>query len=142
MPFHSDITNSEAMLRKIQVDKNFTGEKLTNGQAAASFVIYFNNNYEGGEICYPEYNIEYQPMPGDILLHPPGIIHGVKKVKSGIRYTHQNVLDVTIYLDAEKARQLSPLDENIKNEYNINSPVVLHERLKKFKDTYKEENLY
>jgi 2OG-Fe(II) oxygenase superfamily len=139
---HSDVINNEAILRAIEVDENFEGEKFKNGRAILSFVVYFNDDYEGGEICYPEYGIEYKPNAGDIVLHNPPIVHAVKKVKSGLRFTHQNVIDGFCYVDAVKARQIVELDEDIKYKYDITSPVILHERLSKFKSTYKDEGLY
>lgn len=52
-------------------------------------LIYLNNNYEGGEIYFPEYNIYIKPSPGDLVTFPDNeyYIHGVKKVYNGDRYT-------------------------------------------------------
>lgn len=52
-------------------------------------LIYINNDYDGGEIYFPEYDISYKPEPGDLLTFPdnPDYIHGVKAISSGIRYT-------------------------------------------------------
>jgi hypothetical protein len=52
-------------------------------------LIYLNNDYDGGEIYFPEYDISYKPEPGDLLTFPdnPDYVHGVKAVAGGIRYT-------------------------------------------------------
>jgi hypothetical protein len=52
-------------------------------------LIYINNDYLGGEIYFPEYDISYKPEPGDLLTFPdnPDYVHGVKSISEGIRYT-------------------------------------------------------
>lgn len=49
-------------------------------------VIYPNDNYEGGEIEYPQYNFKYKPEAGSMIMHEGYTRHGVKKVTSGNRY--------------------------------------------------------
>ena len=52
-------------------------------------LIYINNDYNGGEIYFPEYDICLKPEPGDLVCFPdtPNFIHGVKPISEGIRYT-------------------------------------------------------
>ena len=52
-------------------------------------LIYINNDYVGGDIYFPEYEISHKPEPGDLLVFPdnPDYIHGVKAISEGIRYT-------------------------------------------------------
>ncbi len=52
-------------------------------------LIYINDDYEGGEIYFPDYDIEIKPGPGDLLTFPdnPSFVHGVKPIISGTRYT-------------------------------------------------------
>ena len=54
-------------------------------------VLYFND-FEGGELYYPEQNIEYKQKPGDLVIHSAEkhCAHGVRTVKSAIRYSHSN----------------------------------------------------
>jgi hypothetical protein len=54
-------------------------------------VVYFNN-FEGGELYYPEQNIIYKPNPGNLVIHSAEdhCLHGVRPVKSKIRYSHSN----------------------------------------------------
>jgi hypothetical protein len=53
-------------------------------------VFYFNDDYEGGEIYFPNFNYEYKPKKGSIIVFPCNnkeYLHGVKVITSGIRYT-------------------------------------------------------
>lgn len=52
-------------------------------------LVYLNNEYVGGDIYFPEYDISFKPEPGDLLCFPdnPSFIHGVKPITDGIRYT-------------------------------------------------------
>ncbi len=49
-------------------------------------VIYINDNYDGGEIHYPEIDIKYHPKSGDMVIHNANIDHGVTEVTNGTRY--------------------------------------------------------
>jgi hypothetical protein len=49
-------------------------------------VIYPNDDYEGGEISYPQYNFSYKPEARSMIMHEGYVRHGVKKVESGERF--------------------------------------------------------
>lgn len=53
--------------------------------------VYFGD-YTGGEVYYPNQNIEISVKPGDLLIH--GALseyqHGVKEITSGVRYSYSN----------------------------------------------------
>ena len=49
-------------------------------------MFYLNDNYDGGEIIFPEFNIEYKPIAGDILIYQSKFKHGVNELLSGTRY--------------------------------------------------------
>jgi len=55
----------------------------------ASTVFYLNDNYEGGEIEFPSFNIKYKPEAGDFIMFPSSYAyrHKVNPVLSGIRYS-------------------------------------------------------
>lgn len=67
----------------LHVDNMFESE-VTHG-----CVFYINDEYEGGEIYYPELGIEIKPPANSFIMHPvlPDHIHGVKMVTSGDRFT-------------------------------------------------------
>lgn len=52
-----------------------------------SSVIYLNENYEGGEIHFPQQKIIHKPKAGQLITFPSPYWHGVKLVENGIRYT-------------------------------------------------------
>lgn len=52
-------------------------------------IIYLNDDYEGGEIYFPDYDIEIKPKVGDLVSFPDNanFRHGVKETAGGTRYT-------------------------------------------------------
>jgi len=52
-------------------------------------LFYYNDDFEGGELYYPNFDLEIKPKPGLAVAHPGDIfyLHGVRKVISGDRYT-------------------------------------------------------
>lgn len=52
-------------------------------------LFYYNDNFEGGELYYPQHDLVIQPKPGLAVAHPgdKNYLHGVKKIISGERYT-------------------------------------------------------
>ena len=59
-----------------------------NGSRDISSVLYLNDNYTGGEICFPFINLSIKPDRGCLLLFPAGekYTHSVNEVLSGQRY--------------------------------------------------------
>ena len=49
-------------------------------------VFYLNNDFNGGELYYPDYDLTITPEPGMLVLHPGDILHGVNQVTSGVRH--------------------------------------------------------
>jgi predicted 2-oxoglutarate/Fe(II)-dependent dioxygenase YbiX len=52
-------------------------------------LFYYNDDFEGGELYYPDHDISIKPKPGLAVLHPGDInyLHGVKMVTAGERFT-------------------------------------------------------
>ncbi len=50
-------------------------------------VIYLNEDFEGGELVYPDSDISIRPKKGMLVYHPGSKKHRVSKVVSGDRYT-------------------------------------------------------
>jgi hypothetical protein len=50
--------------------------------------LYINNDYGGGSLYFPEYDIEVEHKPGQLILFPSTLeyIHGVHEVTNGIRW--------------------------------------------------------
>jgi CDGSH-type Zn-finger protein len=51
-------------------------------------VLYINDDYEGGELYYPEKSIIYRPKSGDLVIHgaTEEFAHGTKPIISGTKY--------------------------------------------------------
>ena len=60
-------------------------EKLYNG------IIYLNN-FVGGDIYYPEYNVSHHPQKGDLVIHESRLVHGVTETKSDARISMSFVI--------------------------------------------------
>lgn len=54
-----------------------------------STVYYLNDDYEGGELCFPQFGIELKPKAGDMVIFPSSYVysHSVNPVKSGNRFS-------------------------------------------------------
>ena len=66
-------------------------------------VMYFNEEFEGGELFYPNYNLSVKPKAGLAGIHRADLdcLHGVRKVTSGTRMT----ASVFFTKDAELAKR-------------------------------------
>lgn len=53
-----------------------------------SMIFYLNDDYSGGEINFPRFNISYKPNKNDMLIFPSTYVynHSVSPVISGTRY--------------------------------------------------------
>lgn len=53
------------------------------------FVLYLNDNFTGGELFYPNYNLTIKPKPKMLAVHTagPDCIHGVREIERGTRHT-------------------------------------------------------
>ena len=49
-------------------------------------VIYINDDYQGGEISYPDLGLSIKPTAGMLAIHPSDIIHRVLPVSGSPRY--------------------------------------------------------
>lgn len=85
MGIHQD---NNKVLKDIEKSKDYkegTPYKIVR-QPMYGVVLYLNS-IEGGEIFYPEQNITYSPMPGDLVIHSAEFHcrHGVNPNKSDLR---------------------------------------------------------
>lgn len=49
-------------------------------------VQYFNDEYSGGQLLFPRFDISYRPNKGELILFYSEYSHAVKQIISGIRY--------------------------------------------------------
>jgi hypothetical protein len=52
-------------------------------------IIYLNDDFDGGETFYPQYDIKIKPEKGKLAIHlgDSNHLHGVTEIKNGTRYT-------------------------------------------------------
>jgi hypothetical protein len=60
-----------------------------NYHRRVSTIFYMNDNYKGGEINFPRYNLSIKPKAGDFLIFPAFYTynHSVNTVTKGTRYS-------------------------------------------------------
>lgn len=53
-----------------------------------STIYYLNDNYSGGEIVFPRFDITYKPVANEFIIFPSNFVynHAVLPVKEGTRY--------------------------------------------------------
>lgn len=63
-------------------------------------ILYLNNDYEGGELYFPQHGVRFKPSLGQYIMFPGGHenIHGVSEITKGTRYTMVSFWD---YAEAE-----------------------------------------
>jgi len=63
-------------------------DKTENKFPTLSMVIYFNDDYEGGNIVFPNQGIDVKPKAGSVVVFPSyePYIHDPKAVVSGTKY--------------------------------------------------------
>lgn len=63
-------------------------DKTVSKAPTISIVIYINDNYEGGELSFPEQNITIKPEAASMVIFPsyPPYYHDPKPVTSGDKY--------------------------------------------------------
>jgi predicted 2-oxoglutarate/Fe(II)-dependent dioxygenase YbiX len=50
-------------------------------------IIYLNEDFEGGELYYPELDFRIKPKANSLVMHDASLLHQVLEVTEGIRYT-------------------------------------------------------
>lgn len=63
-------------------------------------IIYINDEYEGGELCFPRYGLKFKPKAGTLVFFPSNnrYAHAVTEVKSGLRFTSAHFWTPTKHL--------------------------------------------
>ena len=85
--------------------------------ATISAVIYLNDDYEGGELWFPRFDLDLKPKRGDIAIFPSTFIyeHASKEMIDGTKYA---VVVMTDYHDRDGVnRRVSQVVEDYKLKY-------------------------
>jgi hypothetical protein len=67
-------------------------------------ILYLNEDYDGGQLYFPDHDIEFKPNAYSYYVFPGGVenIHGVREITSGTRYTMVSFWD---FADAEYSEE-------------------------------------
>ena len=95
---HSDNTNEDGSPSHFEINKY-------------AAIAYLNDDYSGGELLFPDHNLQIKPRVGSLLIFPGGIenIHGVNEILSGDRYCMVSFWDFS-------SSQYSEDEENLRKE--------------------------
>ena len=65
------------------------GEPTQRELITLSTLLFLNDNYEGGTLCFPEFDLEVEPLMGRLVIFPSCYLfpHEVTEVTEGDRYT-------------------------------------------------------
>ena len=139
MPFHIDLPNTaHKQIYAIEKSNNTGNTRITLPTFA--LIIYFNDNYDGGELCYPEHDIVYKPKAGDLVIHYAETIHGTSPVKNGTKYTHSTSMDTEYFIDINNVDEESYVKSaNGVDGYDDYSQIYLkseNKRVQEFQSKY------
>jgi predicted 2-oxoglutarate/Fe(II)-dependent dioxygenase YbiX len=83
--YRAGMHQPEAHADKQNLDGTF---KEGMGDWDLSVVMYFNNDFEGGELVFPQHNVKIAPTPGRIVVYPgdDAYLHYVDHVTAGVRW--------------------------------------------------------
>jgi len=86
-----------------------TGDKIwrKSTDRDLTFVLYLNDDFEGGELIFPDLHIQVKPKPGLLVAFPSdqNYVHGVNPVKSGERFSIVTWARISGFLTKEEEDQ-------------------------------------
>lgn len=89
-------------------------------RCTVSVVGYPNDDYEGGELFFPLFNLKYKPIAGDLVLFPSSYVyaHSSEPVTNdGIKYSLVTMTDRNSFAHRNESPIYHP--ENIRQQYNV-----------------------
>jgi len=88
--------------------------------STVSLVGYPNDDYTGGELYFPKFNLRITPKAGDLYIFPSAFIysHVAMPVESGIKYCFVTMLD---YNDDAHSKEF---DQYINKKYQIERSLI------------------
>jgi hypothetical protein len=108
--FYPEIYTTQAYLTA-WVEGGYAGPHIDNPRHGEGFIqfssiIYLNENFEGGEIEFPNQKFKYKAKTGSAVIFPSAgteYLHKVNQIKKGIRYT------IAMWHSSRKDRASKPL---------------------------------
>jgi predicted 2-oxoglutarate/Fe(II)-dependent dioxygenase YbiX len=82
-----------------EMGPHFDAQDVTveeENKPSVTSIIYLNDDYIGGELCFPDYGIKIKPAAGSIVVFPSTkpFIHQSLKIESGKKYMCQTFWQV------------------------------------------------
>ncbi len=97
-PIHVDVYNYiDETLRNASINKSDSKYKEMKLPFATT-LLYLSEDFDGGEIFYPEYDLLYKPAAGDLLVHNSQIVHSVNPISNGERWNHMNAFSALFFI--------------------------------------------
>jgi predicted 2-oxoglutarate/Fe(II)-dependent dioxygenase YbiX len=89
-------------------------------RCTVSCVGYPNDNYEGGELYFPKFNVKYKPKAGDFVLSPSAYVyaHSSEPVTDdGIKYSLVLMTDRNSFAHRNDSPIYHP--EDVRQQHNV-----------------------
>jgi predicted 2-oxoglutarate/Fe(II)-dependent dioxygenase YbiX len=85
---HTPINNVRRLTENEYMNIHSDGGNPKNPQRIVfGIAIYLNDDFEGGELYYPDLDISIKPKVGSMVVHESHFLHEVLTVRSGNRYS-------------------------------------------------------
>jgi len=87
--YHAQKWDKGGMVEIHSDTSDLDGNPNQNSTNKYTIILYLNDNYNGGELYFPQHDLKIKPQSGSILTFPGdhSNIHGVNEVKNETRYT-------------------------------------------------------
>ena len=87
--FHVQKWETGGMVEEHSDTSDLYGNLNENSSNKYTVILYLNDDYEGGELYFPQHDIRIKPKVGSAVTFPGDHtnIHGVSEVTNGLRYT-------------------------------------------------------
>jgi hypothetical protein len=103
-------------------------------------LFYINDDYEGGELYFPEQGIQFKPKAGAAYFFPgdKNYIHGVTEITSGTRYTCPFFFTILKHFDKDKKEIPMESTEVKKEERKFTIPHydILYPKVVVYRDAF------
>ena len=109
MPVHSDAETPDGTAA---VRGGFYLNNITT-------LTYITTDYDGGNIFFPDFDVEFSPEAGSLLMFPSRYRHGIRKLEGGRRYT------VPMFFSFDIENDLAEEDQSPINDTNP-SDILFH----------------
>jgi hypothetical protein len=89
-------------------------------RCTVSVVGYPNDDYEGGELWFPLFNLKYKPAAGDLVLFPSAYVYAHSSepvIGDGIKYSLVTMTDRNAFAHRNDSPVHNP--EELRRQYNV-----------------------